>query len=390
MIVDALFGVGLSRAPSGEAEHAIECMNASDAPVVSVDVPSGMDADTGTSAGAVVHATGIVSLGGLKAGLCFVPDVAQWIETVDIGVPEAERYGVATALEEDDIRALLPVRAAGANKRRSGIVLVVAGSRAMPGAAALASAASVHGGAGLTTLAASERVCSIVASRTPEITTIPLPDNAEGSLDLKGAEAILARADEFDAIAIGPGLSRHPETVDAVRAIVQQVKSPVVLDADGINAFEGNAKLLRDRRGFLVATPHEGECARLLGRSADEIRADRLRAARETAEAIGHALLLKGPGSVITAKGAGMFINLTGNRGLAQGGTGDVLTGLAAAMLAQVGRDAPGYEMLTMVAVAAWLHGKTADILCDRIAPHPANASALIDSLGETMGMLFA
>ncbi|MHB8512568.1 MAG: NAD(P)H-hydrate dehydratase [Actinomycetota bacterium] len=389
VIIDALFGTGLSRPVSGNAADVIDAINASAAPVVSIDVPSGLDSDTGLAHGSVVNATGIVTLGGLKAGLCFASDAAEWIETADIGVDPATRFATARALESGDVRALMPTRSARAHKRGSGVVLVIAGSRAMPGAAALTSAACVRSGAGLTTLAASERVCSIVLSRLPEITTIPLPESSEGTLDLKGAEPILDRADEFDAIAMGPGLSRHPATIEAVRAIVRETSAPLVLDADGINAFAGSPHLLAEREGFLVATPHEGECARLVDKEPGWIREDRLRAAREAAQAIDHALVLKGPGSIITAPDSDVFINLTGNRGLAQGGTGDVLTGVIASLLAQSG-GSDRSDHLTMVAVATWLHGRTADLISERVAPHPANASALIETLPEAIASLFA
>lgn len=389
VVVDALLGVGLARAPDGEAARAIEAINACGAPVVSIDVPSGLDADTGLAPGAAVRADGIVTLGGIKAGLLFAPDAAAWVETADIGVPDDERHGAAGALEAGDVAALLPVRAAAASKRRSGVVLVVAGSKAMPGAAALAAAASVHGGAGLTTLAAPERVCSLALARTPEITTIPLPDSPEGTLDDKGAEAVLARAGEFDALAVGPGLSRHPAAADAVRRIVAATEIPLVLDADGLMAFAGDVAALRDRRGFAALTPHEGEMARLLGVDVAAVRADRLRIARDAATDAGHTVLLKGAGTVIAGPDGTVYVNTTGNRGLAQGGTGDVLTGLAAALIAQAGPGASHGELLALVAAAAWLHGRAADIAAERVAPHPSNASMLVELLPEAVHGVF-
>ncbi len=393
VVIDALFGVGLSRPPDGQAARAIEAMNACGAPVVAIDVPSGMNSDTGQASGPVVRADGVVTLGGLKPGLCFAQDVAGWIEVADIGVPTGLRHGAAVALEESDVRAILPVRPAGTNKRRAGNVLVIAGSRAMPGAAMLASAAAVHAGAGLTTLAASERVTAAALTRVPEITTIPLPESGEGTLDDKAVEAILARAGEFDAIAIGPGLSRHPAASDAVRAIIAGTAAtgaPIVVDADAINAFAGDAVALRERGGFVVVTPHEGEASRLICVDAAEISGDRLHAAASVAQATGHAVLLKGPGTVITAPGGLTFVNTTGNRGLAQGGTGDVLTGVVAALLAQAGPDATDQERLAVVAAAAWLHGRVADMAAAIVAPHPANASMLIELLPKAIHQVFA
>ena len=389
LVIDALFGVGLSRAPGGEAARAIDAINGAGAPVISIDVPSGMDADTGDAPGAVVRADGIVTLGGLKPGLLFHADVADWVEIADIGVPRDLRIGSALVPEASDVASLLPLRAPGGHKRDSGTVLVVAGSRAMPGAAALTAGACVHAGAGLTTLAATERVTAVALSRVPEMTTIVLPDSPEGALDDKGAEIVLERADQFSAIAIGPGLSRHPATAEAVRRILLSTDVPAVVDADAIVAFAGGPGALRERRGFTVLTPHGGEAAALLGAEAADLRADRIAAARRIARETGQVALLKGPGTVVCGEDGPVYLNATGNRGLAQGGTGDVLTGVIAALLAQ-GGDAPDETRTALVAAGAWLHGRAADITAESVAPHPTNASLLIETLPAAIHGVFA
>lgn len=384
LAIDALLGIGLSRAPAGDAARAIESLNTAGVPVVSIDVPSGMDADTGGAPGVVVAPSGVVTLSGLKPGLLFSPGGA-WIEVADIGIPPDLRGGVARSLSAADVAGLLPIRARDGHKRSAGTVMVVAGSRAMPGAAALTAGASVHAGAGLTTLAATERVTAIALTRVPEMTTIVLPDSPEGSLDDKGAEAILDRAGEFSMLAIGPGLSRHPATIDAVRRIAAGAPVPVVLDADAISAFAGDAAALRSRSALTVMTPHEGEAARLLGWDSSRVRADRLAAAERAASETGAIVLLKGPGTIVREPGAATYLNTTGNQGLAQGGTGDVLTGIVAALLAQ----APDGPPAAVVAAAAWLHGRAADIAAERCAPHPSNASMLIDMLPEAIHGVF-
>lgn len=387
-VVDAVFGVGLSRAPEGESARAIAAIAAAPAPVVAVDVPSGMDADTGRVLGEVpVRAEVIVTLGGLKPGLAFAADLAAAIEVVDIGVPLDLQTGTAAALERADVCEILPTRAARTNKRRVGTVLVVAGSRAMPGAAALVTGACVHAGAGLTMLAAPEPVTQVALTRVPEITTIPLPETTEGTFDEKGLEQVRARLGELHALAIGPGLSTHPATREAVRALVLETSHPLVLDADGLNAFSGSTAALRDRAGFTLLTPHAGELSRLVGRDADQIEADRLGAARSAAEELGCSVLLKGAGTVVCSPGGPVYVNLTGNRGLAQGGTGDVLTGILASVLAQA--SLAGADLLRAAAAGAWLHGRTADLAAERVAPHPANASMLIDLLPETIHRVF-
>lgn len=388
LVIDAIFGVGLSRAPEGAAKAAIELLASGDRRVLSVDVPSGVDADTGrVPGGAAVRAALTVTLGGLKPGLLFPPGMlaAGRIEVADIGVPEDLQGGAGIALGEEDVAELLPRRAPGTNKRRVGTVLVVAGSRAMPGAAALTAAACVHAGAGLTTLAAPESVVPTVIARVPEITTIPLPETSEGTLDEKGLEQIRPRLGEFHAVAIGPGLSTHPATAEAVRALVAEAEIPVVLDADGINAFAGATELLRARGAPTVLTPHAGEMSRLVGRPSAEIESDRLAAARGAARDLGCIVLLKGPGTVIAGPDGALYVNTTGSAALAQGGTGDVLTGMLGALLAQDRelRSAGGEALV--VAVGAWLHGRAGDRAAGRVAPHPANASLLVELLPEVI-----
>jgi NAD(P)H-hydrate epimerase len=389
VVIDALFGIGLTRAPEGAAARAIEAINEGAALVVSVDVPSGLDADKGGVAGpACVVADVVVTLGGVKAGLLFAEDVAARIEVADIGIPAAERAGTALALEAEDVRTLMPVRSAGTNKRRVGTVLVVSGSRAMPGAAALVTGACVHSGAGLTMLAAPEFVTSLCLTRVPEATTIPLPESSEGTLHDKALEAIRPRLGEFHAAAVGPGLGTHPAAMEAVRTFVTETTMPLVLDADGITAFAQDPSALRERRGFTVLTPHAGEAARLLATTPDALIADRLGFARRIAEATGCVVLLKGAGTIIASPDGETFVNITGNRGLAQGGTGDVLTGILAGLLAQA--TVANADLLRTAAVGAWLHGRAADVAAERVAPHPANASLLIDLLPEVIHGVFA
>jgi NAD(P)H-hydrate epimerase len=357
-------------------------------------MPSGVDSDTGQTPGDAVRATGTLTLGGLKPGLLFAPGVtlAGRVDVHGIGIPRDLRDARAQALEEDDVRRLLPRREPGTHKRAVGTLLVVAGSRAMPGAAALVCGASVHGGAGLTTLAAPEEVCRVVLSRVPEITTIPLPETAEGTFNEKALDLIRPRLEEFHAIALGPGLSTHPDTRDAVRMIVSEARLPAVIDADGITAFVGATDLLSERRSHVtVITPHAGELARLMGRDSKNIEADRLSAAREAASALRSVVLLKGPGTVVAENSGFAFVNATGSAALAQGGTGDVLTGLLGALLAQF-MARPGAQRFAglpvIAAIAAWIHGAAGDLAAERVAPHPANASLLIDLLPEVLHRL--
>jgi ADP-dependent NAD(P)H-hydrate dehydratase / NAD(P)H-hydrate epimerase len=300
-------------------------------------------------------------------------------------VPEDLRWGTATALESGDVRALLPRRRASSNKRRVGTVLLVVGSRGLPGAAALTAGACVHGGAGLTVVAAPETIVPTIVGRVPEVTAIPLPETGDGTIDPKSIELIRPRLGEFHVVAMGPGLSTHPATAELVRALVAELELPVVLDADALTAFANAGDVLAQARAPKVLTPHTRELSRLSGRGDEEIEADRLAAARDAAASTRSVVLLKGPGTVIAAPDGDAYLNATGGPGLAQGGTGDVLTGLTAALLAQGSLAGDGRTTLVSTAVAAWIHGRAADLAAERYAPHPASASMLIELLPEVL-----
>jgi NAD(P)H-hydrate epimerase len=352
-------------------------------PILAVDVPSGVNADTGSVPGAAVSARATVTFSGYKPGLLFAPGAehAGAVEVADIGMPDAST--VIAVLERADVAVWLPRRARASNKRNAGTVLVVAGSRAMPGAAALVAGACVQAGAGLTTLCAPEDVCRVVLARVPEVTTIPIPENSEGIFDSKALDLLSPRLADFTTVVVGPGLGRHPATVEGVRALLELVEQPVVIDADGLNAFADAAELLRARASknqTTIITPHAGELSRLLGRPAADLDADRLAASREAVSSLGAIVVFKGPGTVIAGSNE-IWINVTGGPALAQGGTGDVLAGMAGGLLAQKGRDVSARD----VAAVVWLHGAAADRVSARVAPHPANATALIAELAATM-----
>jgi len=382
LVIDAIFGVGLTRAPEGPAAAAIQAVNDSDAPILAVDVPSGIDADTGAIPGLAVEADATVTFGGQKPGLLFMPGAAYagHVEVADIGLPPGLE-ATARALAAADVREQLPVRALGTNKRRVGTLLVVAGSRAMPGAAGLVCGAAIHAGAGLTTLLAPEDVCRVVLARIPEMTTIPAPESAEGTLDPKALDLLRPRLGEFHAIALGPGLTTHPATVEAVRALLAETDLPVVADADGLNAYAGAVDELASRRGTTIVTPHAGELSRLLDRSAGELEADRLGTARAAAERLNAIVVFKGQGTVIASPDGELLVNMTGSEALAQGGTGDVLTGLLGSLAAQRRERVDG----ALVAAGVWVHGRAGDRISARAWPHPANASTLLYEIGPTV-----
>jgi ADP-dependent NAD(P)H-hydrate dehydratase / NAD(P)H-hydrate epimerase len=387
LVVDALFGVGLSRAIEGDAARAIELTGASGVPVLAIDVPSGVDSDTGRVLGVAARAIATVTLDGLKPGLMFEPgrSHAGYVEVADIGVPSDLKGARTRSLDVGDVRALLPRRAASSHKRNAGTVLAVVGSRGLPGAAALVAGAAVHAGAGLTIVAAPESAVPTIVARVPEATAIAMPETGDGTIDPKGIELIIQRLKEFHVAALGPGLSTHPATAEVVRSLVTELQIPLVLDADALTALAGADELIASRTAPTVLTPHARELSRLTGQSVEEIEADRLAAARGAAARFDCVVLLKGPGTVIAAPDGRAFVTATGGASLAQGGTGDVLTGLTAALLAQAGRLGGETDPLLVTAIAAWIHGHAGDLLAERVGPHPASASMLIETLPEVL-----
>jgi len=387
LAIDAIFGVGLTRAPEGAMGEGVRELAQAPAPVLAIDIPSGVDSDTGQILGDAVVADDTITFGGFKPGLLFEPgrSHAGEIHLADIGTGVRDDPSIhVRVLEPDDVRQRLPLREESSHKRNTGTLLVVSGSRAMPGAAALVCGASVHSGSGLTVLCAPEDVCRVVLSRVPEVTTIPVPESSEGTIDAKALDLIRPRMEEFHAVAIGPGLSTHPATMEFVRAFVDEVSVPVVIDADAITALAGAIEAVELGRAIL--TPHAGELARLVDRKASELEGDRLAAATMVARQTKGVVLFKGPGTVIT-NGTHTLVNGTGGAPLAQGGTGDVLTGLIGSLIAQssTGRTLSSIETVEVAAAAAWIHGLAAERIAHRQWPHPANASALIEEIGPTM-----
>jgi NAD(P)H-hydrate epimerase len=224
-----------------------------------------------------------------------------------------------------------------------------------------------------------------IIARVPEVTAIPLPETGDGTIDPKAIELIKPRMKEFHVAAIGPGLSTHPATAELVRSLVGELEIPVVLDADALTALKGAADLIAGRRHATIVTPHTRELSRLIGVEPEEIERDRLRAARDAAERLKCVVLLKGPGTVIASPGAPTYLTETGGPALAQGGTGDVLTGMTAALLAQEANVGSQRPAALITAVAAWIHGRAGDLIAERVAPHPASPSMLIDELPRVL-----
>lgn len=370
LIVDALFGTGLARGLEGDAaDHVawIEAQRETGVPVIAVDLPSGLDSDTGQVLGSAVHADETVTIGLPKLGLCQEPGRAHAgeIHVARIGIfdeapdvlPRAELWTRETAARA------LPDRGAAGHKGTFGHVLVIAGSRGKTGAAHLCSLAAARVGAGLITVACPAGVNEILEVKTTEAMTAPVPDTGDHAFAAASASHLLALAEARDVVALGPGIGTHPETVSLVHELAKRIEKTLVIDADGLNAFaefaeEADAQsILRARDAATVLTPHPGEAARLLGSDTATLNRDRVGAARQLAERCGAIVVLKGAGTVIADPAGRVAINPTGGPALAAGGTGDVLTGMLAGLLAQ------GLDPFEAATLASFLHGHAADVL---------------------------
>lgn len=363
VVVDALFGTGFSGEPRAEAAELIERMNAAAAPVVSVDLPSGVDASTGEVAGAVVKADLTVTFHGLKVGLVVAPGRFQAGEVVvaDIGLEETptESRRVTPALLD-----LVPRRAPGDTKYTAGAVVVVGGEPGMTGAACLTSLACLRADGGYVALAVPHESLSVVESLALEPVKLGWSPN--------DAFDVIARAAErAGALAIGPGLGRGEGRQSLVRELLERIDLPAVVDADGLFGLEPV-----ERAAPLVLTPHAGELARLLGTESEWVGAHRLEAARTAADRFRAVVLLKGTDTIVVEPGNGAIVSDLGPPALATAGTGDVLTGVVAAFLAK------GLEPQLAAAAAAAAHALAAEL-----APHSAGliASDLLDSLRHAL-----
>jgi ADP-dependent NAD(P)H-hydrate dehydratase / NAD(P)H-hydrate epimerase len=382
-VVDAIVGTGFRGALEGSLAEAVERVNASGLPVVAVDIPSGVEGGTGRVEGPAIRARTTVTMAALKTGLLLPPgcEHAGVVEVADIGIA-GEHIAAGMSVPADaDVTALLPPRPLTAHKRSVGTVLVVAGSVGMSGAAALASGAALRAGAGLVTIATASSVALEVDQTVLEATTLPLPETPRGSIGSAAADAILERASGLDVVALGPGLTTDPGTVQLVRKVVGELDKPLVLDADGINAVAPVEGVLRPGR-CTILTPHAGELARLLGTSSKEISADRIGAARSAAERTGAVVLLKGFPTVVAEPGGRTVLVPRGGPALATGGTGDVLTGVVAALLAS------GIEPSAAAWAGAWIHGAAGDVAAAQRGVRAVVAGDLLDALAEVVDRL--
>jgi NAD(P)H-hydrate epimerase len=386
VIVDGLLGTGLAGPAREPAAGLIEAINRAGRPVLALDLPSGLPSDTGGLPGPAVRATLTATFAGWKRSLLLHPAAAcaGRVAVIPIGIPPEEvGRGIRThLLEESDLRAALPPRRADAHKGAFGHLLIVAGSRGKTGAAALAGLAALRSGVGLCTIATACSQQPVVAGLGLEFMTEALPETAAGSPAAGARARVLELAERADAVALGPGLGLEPETQALARALVAELPRPMVVDADALTALAGHLDLLARAPAPRLLTPHPGEMARLLGTGVPAVQEDRIETTRAFCRAHRVHLVLKGAGSVVGDPEGRILINPTGNPGMAKGGSGDVLTGMAGAFLAR--GLAPGRALAT----ATFLHGRAGDVAAAAQGQESLLATDVIAAIGPAFRSL--
>lgn len=389
LYLDAILGTGFKPPVTGLYADAIEMMNATHAPVVAVDIPSGADADAMTpqhssQQGIIADADAIVTftaprpahvLGSLTKGRTCVAEIGSPDEAIESSLQ-------LNVITPRDFASLIAPRPADSNKGLYGHVLVIGGSLGKAGAAAMAGMAALRAGAGLSTVATTKSMLATVAGYHPEVMTEPLAETMAGTISSEAAERIEDLAKGKSVLAIGPGISRDADTASLVRRLVSRGDTPIVLDADGLNAFEGRAGELNGKNRLLAITPHPGEMARLTGLSVPEVQKDRLGVARRFSREHDLIVVLKGNRTLVVRPDGDAWVNTTGNPGMSTGGTGDILTGMVAAMLAQAHAKNLS-EALIAVCAAVHLHGLAGDAMRDRVGEHSLVATDLLQGLPE-------
>ncbi|MCP3961716.1 MAG: NAD(P)H-hydrate dehydratase [bacterium] len=380
LIVDALFGTGLTRPLADHFGELVAGLASMREKLLAVDLPSGLDASRAEAPGSHSLAAVTVTFAAPKWAHVFAPAAEAVGEVVvtDLGIPPFlvdEAPGDLHLLTGGELSAGLMRRVPASHKGDFGHALLVGGSPGKAGAVILAARAAVRGGAGLVTAAVPESILQTVDGGSLESMTVGLPADADGALGVGAVEVVTAAAAGKRAVAIGPGLGLATGTIEAVRTLVTELDLPLVLDADALNALAGQLSDLQGRTAPTVLTPHPGEMGRLLGISTAEVQADRVGAARAAAQRSGAVVVLKGHRTLIADAEAGVWVNPTGNPGMASGGSGDVLTGLVASLLAQE------YEVLTAAQLAVYLHGLAADLAIEDIAPEALRAGDQIEAL---------
>jgi NAD(P)H-hydrate epimerase len=382
--IDAVLGTGFSGALRGLYAEAVDWINRQHSFVLSVDIASGVNASTGEVEEKAVRANLTVTMGLAKIGHyvgrgC---DKSGDVVVADIGIPTAFMVRARQPVQRvqaGDVSSILPSRERTAHKYTVGKVLVLAGSRSFTGAPALCALSALRSGAGAVVLAVPRSIVPILAKKLTEVIIMGLDETPEGTIALSAFDELAGRLSWADVAVVGPGLSRNDQTDRLVRSIVSEVRRPMVIDADGLNAMAGNIRHLRRRKEPTILTPHSGELARLTGDSATVIERMRVDSARKAARSLQSVLVLKGAPTVTARPDGTVFVNSTGNPGMATIGSGDVLTGVCASLCAQgAGADAAAFA-------AVYLHGLAGDLAAQRYGQRSILAGDILEHLPRAL-----
>lgn len=381
IIVDAIFGFSFYGNLSDELAALIDEMSAADGVKFAVDVPSGVYCDSGYMDEHCFKSDYTIAVSALKPAHIIHPaaDCCGDIIIANIGIPEDSYKLISNSMytfSKTEVSYHLPKRSSTANKGDFGHVLSVCGSRNMPGAPVLAASAALRSGAGLVTAAFPESIYMPMTLKLTEALFMPLKENEQGTLCPDSLESLLASIDKFDAVLIGCGLSVNEDTKEVVRKVLRNVKVPLIIDADGINIIASDIDMLKEAAGPVILTPHPKEMSRLTGIPTEMIQADRVKTARDFANAYNVTLVLKGANTVVAAAGKNsVYINSSGNCGLAKGGSGDALAGIITSLAAQ------GLELIDAAAVGVYIHGHCADLVAEKYSKTGMLPSDVINEL---------
>ncbi len=384
LCVDAILGTGLSSPLTGIIREVVEVVNLSLAPVYAVDIPSGIDATTGRILGEAIRADYTGSLGLLKLGQVLLPGSIHCGETeiYDIGIPSKAVFDAGIkieALDERIVKSMLSIRPPDFHKGDAGRVFIVGGSPGMTGAPCLAGHAAVRMGAGLITVVVPSSLRPVVEAKLMEVMSIGIEDGGGGYFKKEMVPELVERITKADVVVIGPGLGSYADSGPFLRDLIPRIRVPFIVDADGLNALDGQVEVLRTAVAPCTLTPHPGEMSRLTRESIEAIEASRIGSAQHLAEEQNVTVILKGARTIITTPKGDVFINTTGNPYMASGGMGDALTGMVAALASQ------GLSPTDAACAGVFLHGMSADLLVRRHPMSAVSATDVIENVREAL-----
>jgi NAD(P)H-hydrate epimerase len=384
LCVDAILGTGLSSPLTGIIREVVEVVNLSLAPVYAVDIPSGIDATTGRILGEAIRADYTGSLGLLKLGQVLLPGSIHCGETeiYDIGIPSKAVFDAEIkieALDERTVKSMLSIRPPDFHKGDAGRVFIIGGSPGMTGAPCLAGHAAVRMGAGLITVVVPSSLRPVVEAKLMEVMSIGIEDGGGGYFTKEMVPELAERISKADVVVIGPGLGSYAESGPFLRDLIPRIRVPFIVDADGLNALDGQVEVLRTAVAPCTLTPHPGEMSRLTRESIEAIEASRIGSAQHLAEEQNVTVILKGARTIITTPKGDVFINTTGNPYMASGGMGDALTGMVAALASQ------GLSPTDAACAGVFLHGMSADLLVRRHPMSAVSATDVIENIREAL-----